>query len=388
MNVIYLDCSAGISGDMMLGALVDAGLDPDDLRAALGRLDLRGFDLRFETGERSGIRGTRAVVEIEETGVHRGLPDLEEILDRSSLPDRVRERSRSVFRRLAEAESAVHGVPVERVHFHEVGAVDAIVDVVGAVSGIELLGAERLYTSELHFGRGSVTCAHGTLPVPVPAVARLCRGFPVRFTATEGEMTTPTGAALATTLADAVGLELSMVPEAEGYGFGARIRAGFPNALRLFRGRLPGPGEAEEVLLLETNLDDLSGQAAAFAMEACRAAGALDVFATAVQMKKSRPGVKISVLCTPQRSGDLAAILQRECGTLGVRSMRCSRFVVERSVEAVETSLGRVRIKRFRQPGGAERFSLEYDDLARLALERKEPIEELRRRLEGEIETL
>lgn len=388
MKVLYLDCFSGISGDMLLGALVDAGLEPADLRGELDRLGLEGYELSFEKVRRQGLSGTRARVRVDECKTHRNLSDIEKIITASSLDGAVQESALAVFRRLADAEAAVHGVPVDKIHFHEVGALDAIVDIVGAVCGLRLLGIESLCSSEFRFGTGTVKCAHGTLPVPVPAVLRLTEGFPARFTSIEGELTTPTGAAIVTTLAREVGVELSMAIESVGYGFGLRERScgEIPNSLRVMVGTTDPAGEAEEVFLLETNLDTLTGEDAGFLMERCFDGGALDVFHTPIQMKKSRPGIKVSILVDRAHLDAVRRIMIAESGTLGVRFTRCGRHVAVRSVERVATSFGEVTVKRSAFPGGPERQTVEYEDLARLARDHGVPLREMRQRVERDLD--
>ena len=386
MKILYLDCFSGISGDMILGSLVDAGLPAEALKSAVDSLGLGGVSLSFETVTAGGISGTRARVIAREGEPHRHLPDILELIDASHLDDSVKKDARRVFRRLAEAEAAVHGIAADKVHFHEVGALDAIADITGAAAGFRLLGIERIYSSKIPFGRGTVECAHGTLPVPVPAVARLTEGFPVRFTDIEGELTTPTGAAILTTLAHRVGARIDMIPDAVGYGFGTRTRKGVPNALRAVVGRSPGDEDPQPVLLVETNVDDVTGQSLGFLMERAFEAGALDVFFTAVQMKKSRPGVRVSVLCREESLEAVEKTIFEETGSLGIRVAKASRAVASRKEETVETSLGPVRVKRSLFPRGGERISVEYEDLARLAREKEIPLRRLRAKLEAEIE--
>lgn len=393
MKILYFDCFSGIAGDMILGALVDAGLPPQELVAAIGQLGVAGIDLSFEkiTGA-GGLSGTRAHVKVDEQGAHRHLPDIVAIIRSSSLDETVKSKACRVFERLAEAEAAVHGIPLDKIHFHEAGALDAIVDVVGAAAGFGLLGIERVYSSPLCFGKGTVECRHGTLPVPVPAVARLAEGFPVRFTDLEGERTTPTGAAIVTTLARFVGshacpggMNFCMVPEKVGYGFGSRQSGNVPNALRAIIATAPGDTEADEVILLETNVDDVTGQTAGFLMEQCFAVGAADVFFTPIQMKKNRPALRVSALCKENAFDGVYRALAVETGTLGIRISRIGRLVAPRTEESAHTSLGPVRIKRSTLPDGTDRVSIEYDDLARLAREKNLPLRTIQKLLEAEL---
>jgi pyridinium-3,5-bisthiocarboxylic acid mononucleotide nickel chelatase len=386
MKILYMDCFSGISGDMILGALVDAGLPADELIAAVNLLGVDGIELSFEKVTGTGaLSGTRARVVVAEHGAHRHLPDILRLIDSSRLESSVKECAGKIFQRLAEAEAAVHGVPVEKIHFHEVGALDAIVDIVGAAAGLNLLGIERVCASPLHFGTGTVECRHGTLPVPVPAVARLAEGFPARFTEIEGELTTPTGAAILTTVAHEVGVAIDIVPESTGYGFGTRERAGIPNALRVILGRTVEPVGGDRVYVIETNVDDISGQVLGFAMERAFAAGALDVFFTPIQMKKNRPGNQVSAICEASCLEAVRNALLTETGSLGIRISRVERATADRETSEADTSLGKVRIKRSRFPGCSERVSIEYDDLARLAREHGIPLKKLQEELESEI---
>jgi len=386
-RILYLDCFSGISGDMMLAALADVGLSPDALRAELRRLGIEGFEVHFEKTIGGGaIAGTCARVSVSEAGPERHLPEILGLINGSTLSRRVKDRACHVFQRLAEAEAGVHGKRIDEVHFHEVGALDAIVDIVGMSIGLELLGIDRVYSSKLHFGRGTVTCRHGVLPVPVPAVVRLAAGFPSCFTDLEGEITTPTGAAIVTTIADGVGREIDLVPDTIGYGFGQRERqGGVPNALRVIIGQPVEDQHPASAVLLETNLDDVSGQVVGHLMERCFEAGALDVFTTAIQMKKNRPGFQISVLCGERDLDRVRAALIRESGTLGVRQRRVTRYVAARCQETRATSFGEVRVKRSTYPGMSPRVSAEYDDLARIAREKNLPLRTVQQQVESEL---
>jgi len=374
MRVAYLDCFSGISGDMLLGALIHAGLDLDELRGELAKLGLDEFELTAERAWRDAMEGIHVVVKTPEGAdpPHRVLSDIKAILAGSGLDPRTKDLAIAVFTRLAEAEAAVHGTTVDEVHFHEVGAVDAIVDIVGAVAGLACLGVEEVHCSKLVLGRGLQSCQHGEMPVPVPATLELLKDAPVVFSDLEGELVTPTGAALVSTLARSIGAGYSFVPTAIGYGFGTRVREiGPPNALRIVLGETED--EVEEVVLLETNLDDTSGQVIGFLIERCLASGALDAWATPIQMKKSRPGVVFSVLTDETVADRIERQVFAESGTLGVRRQRVQRARLERVERKLSTSLGEVRVKFARGPGGISRAAPEYDDVARLAVERGIP---------------
>ncbi len=378
MKTACFDPFSGASGDMILGALLDAGLSLDELRAELATLPLEGYELRAQKVTRHGIAATKFEVaidsyeesededEIEDENdsshthtpplphsptphAHRGLSDILEIIAASALPDADRERAASVFRRLAEAEAKVHDCSPDDIHFHEVGAVDAIVDIVGAVVGLRLLGIEQVVCGPLRTGTGFVDCAHGRLPVPAPATVELLRGVPSVGTDLEGELTTPTGAALLTTLADAFGSRPPMKIDAVGYGAGRRERQGVPNLLRVCIGDAQPVGapdtDSDEVVVLEANLDDLSPEIAGHAIERLLEAGALDAFLTPIHMKKSRPGVLLSVIAEPQAAAALEDIILTETSTFGLRRTRASRRKLRRHWVEVETPYGTVRVK-------------------------------------------
>jgi len=371
MIVAYFDCYSGISGDMTLGALVDAGVDPEALRAEVGKLGLEGYELRFERVERQGISGTHAIV-VMDKGIpqpHRHLSHIVSILESSSLSSSVKEGAAGVFRTLAEAEARVHGVEVEQVHFHEVGAVDAIVDVVGSVAGLEMLGVQRIHASSLPNGRGMVKSAHGALPVPAPATLEILArvGAPTKAVDVEAELVTPTGAAILATLATFS--QPSMRIKSVGYGFGTR-QLPWANALRLWIGEaLNDPPDPEETSLIEANLDDMTPEALGFAMERLLAGGALDVYFTPIQMKKNRPATMLSVIAPVAKERELAAMVVRETSTLGVRMTRTGRLTARRHVETVGTPLGPVRVK-VKDFEGKTSYAPEYEDCAAIARER------------------
>jgi hypothetical protein len=376
MRTLYFDCFAGISGDMTLGALVAAGADARALKERLALLDLDGYGIEFETVDRSGISATRAVVNVtKDEKPHRHLRDVLRIIEGSRLGDSVKQRASKIFTRLAEAEARVHNVAVERVHFHEVGAVDAIVDVVGACIGFELLGVERFAASALHVGSGMVEMEHGRFPVPPPAVAELLRGAPVYSTEVKGELVTPTGAAIVATLCESFGPLPPMRVEASGYGAGTREYEKFPNVLRVIVGETEGAGDVvasdesdEELNVVETNLDDVSPQVLGHLMERAFASGALDCYFTNVQMKKGRPGVLVSILCLPRDKESLTRLLFEETPTLGVRSYEVRRRALERESVTVETEFGRIAVKVGRMGGRVLSAMPEYEECREAAL--------------------
>ncbi len=373
MRIAYLDCFSGVAGDMFVGALIHAGLDVKALEAELARLGNLGFRLHVEKVWRDAMEGVRFEVLVEPgaTQPERHLSDVKNIIAGSGLDPQIKASAIAVFTRLAEAEAKVHGTTVEEVHFHEVGALDAIVDVVGAVAGLRLLGVDQVYCSRVTVGRGTQTAAHGVMPVPVPASIELLRGAPVVFSELEGELVTPTGAALVSTLTHRFGAAFSLVPSSVGYGFGKRERPGGPpNALRVVVGE--ADEAAESLVVLETNLDDVSGQVVGFLIDRVLAAGALDAWATPIQMKKSRPGILFSALVGESERDAVERVIWQETPTLGVRRHGVGRTRLERKIEVVRTELGDVRVK-FARGAGVSRAAPEFEDVARIAAERGMP---------------
>src|SRR5690348_10800370 len=316
MKTLYFDCFAGASGDMILGAMIAAGVDPNFLREQLSLLRVSGFSIDLERVNRSGLSATHARVETAHEHKHRHLSDIKQIIEGSDLSSAVKERAVQIFTRLAEAEARVHNEPVDHVHFHEVGALDAIVDVVGAAICFDALQIERFVCSPLHVGSGMVKMAHGQFPIPPPAVTELLRGVPFYATDIKGELLTPTGAAIITTVCSEYGPIPPMTTEATGYGAGTREYEDFPNVLRVLRGQTEAAGAKDERLwMLETNLDDVSPQIVGHVMDRVLESGALDCFFTPVQMKKNRPGVLLSVLCGPNEKDALMKLLFLETTT-------------------------------------------------------------------------
>jgi uncharacterized protein (TIGR00299 family) protein len=346
MRTLYFDCFAGASGDMILGAMVAAGVDPNFLRQQLSLLSVSGFTVDFQTVDRSGLSATYARVETAPEHKHRHLADIKQIIEQSGLSACVKQRSVQIFTRLAEAEARVHNEPIDRVHFHEVGALDAIVDVVGAAICFDVLKIDRFVSSPLHAGSGMVQMAHGRFPIPPPAVAELLKGVPFYSTDVKGELLTPTGAAIITTVCNEYGPIPQMTTESTGYGAGTREYPDFPNVLRVFVGETESKAATDERLwMIETNLDDASPQIMGHVMDRVLESGALDCFFTPVQMKKNRPGVLLSVLCGPQEKEAVMKLLFTETTTLGVRSYEVARRALERSVVRVETQYGPIDVK-------------------------------------------
>lgn len=390
-RIIYFDCFSGISGDMALGALLDAGLSLEALQQELRRLNVDGWEIQATREVRGPLAGTRAHVIAPEQAVHRHLHDIRAIIESSALAASVAAQSLRVFTLLAEAEARIHGTTPDQIHFHEVGALDAIVDIVGVVAGLALLGVEQVFASPVPLGTGWVRSAHGPIPVPAPATLALLAGVGAPITADETpfELTTPTGAALLAGLA--AFRRPPMRVTAVGYGFGAR-QLERPNALRAWLGELDEPRRAtvapasavatpaaDTLVLLETNIDDQSGEQLAYALERLRDLGALDVWLTPIQMKKGRPAVMLSALAPAELEERAVALILRETTTFGMRRRAVERHICDREIMEVTTPLGVARVKRKSWRGEALGAAPEYEDCARLARDHNVPLAEVYR---------
>ncbi|HEU5238337.1 MAG TPA: nickel pincer cofactor biosynthesis protein LarC [Pyrinomonadaceae bacterium] len=367
MKTLYFDCFAGASGDMILGALVAAGVEPRDLIEQLTSLNLSGWKIDFETVDRSGISSTYAHVQTAHEHAHRHLGDILKIIYDSGLNQRVKDRAALIFSRLAEAESCVHNQPVEKIHFHEVGAIDAIIDVCGAAIGFDLLGIEQFISSHLRVGFGMAQMAHGRFPIPPPAVAELLKGKPIYAGDVEGEFVTPTGAAIITTVCDRFETIPPIRIAASGYGAGTRNPNGFPNALRLLIGEVAETGEDENLLMIETNIDDMSPQVFGHVIYRALELGALDCFLTNTQMKKNRPGILVSILCRPADREKFLQLLFSETTTIGARSYEVHRRALARETIRVDTQFGPIDVKVARGSNGAVNVMPEFEQCRRAA---------------------
>ncbi len=382
MKAAYFDCYSGASGDMILGALMDAGLGPAVLAAEIAKLGLTHYDIQVKQVTKRGMRGTQAVVAVDEDHHrhhHRRLHHIEEIIQGSDLSEGVKTRSANVFRRLAEAEARVHGTGIDEVQFHEVGAMDAIIDVVGAVAGLTAMGIERVYCSPLHVGTGTVECAHGTLPVPAPATVELIRGRPVYSTGVQGELLTPTGAAILTTLACDFGPMPPLMMESVGYGAGVS-ELSIPNLLRVIVGQCNeevGGYLLERIAVAETNIDDMNPQMYDYLIERLLHMGALDVFLFPIQMKKNRPATQIKVICSLDLIGAVSDFLLRETTSIGLRWRTENRIKAHRSIEELKTKFGVLKFKVARVDGRIMNVAPEYDDCKRVALEKGIPLKQV-----------
>lgn len=382
MKVLYFDCPAGLSGDMALGALLGLGLDEAAFRAELGKLGMNAeYALEVKRGEKCGIAGTAVRVHLAGGGGfahesadrhgHRKLSGIVNLICGSALDAAVKEKAMDMFRLLARSEGTVHGIPPEEVTFHEVGTVDSIVDIVGTCVAMRMLGAGRVVFSALNTGSGSMRCGHGLLPVPAPATLELLKGVPCYSDGTQGELTTPTGALIARSFADAFGPMPEMAVEAVGYGLGSKDFP-FPNAARAIVGRVE-PGGERSVCVVECNIDDMPGEAAGYALEKLFAAGALDAFFTPVYMKKNRPAFVLTAVCSPDKQEDIGKTMLAETTTLGVRAHLARRNTLRRRVEAVETPWGRIRVKIADGPEGPK-LAPEYEDCRAAALSSGQPL--------------
>lgn len=383
VRLAYLDCSSGASGDMFLGACLDAGLEAGGLLAELKKLPLGSYTFKPERVRRGGLAGTHVEISAPESQPHRHLAPIEHMIESSALAPLVKERARRIFRRLGEAEARLHAQSIEEVHFHEVGAVDAILDIVGACVALELLGIEEMVASPLNVGSGRVAAAHGSLPVPAPATAELLRGVPVYSSGIEAELVTPTGAAIVSTLVSGFGPLPAMKIERIGYGAGSREIPGHPNLLRLLLGeRVPSPefrvpAEGDVVAVIETSVDDMSPEVYGYLAERALAAGALDISCAPIEMKKNRPGLEIRLLARPEQAEALADLIFAETTTLGLRISTAERRVLEREFVSVETAYGPVRMKVGRRRGQVVNAAPEFEDCRRVALERGVPLKEV-----------
>ena len=369
MKLCYFDAFSGISGDMTVGALLDAGAPWDGLQDALHSLNL-GAQFRLEKTKRHGIAASKFSVDAPDEKKHRHLPHIEKIIGAGTMSDRSRTNALAVFRRLGEAEARSHAVPIEKVHFHEVGAIDSICDIVGACVALDLLGVEEVYSSRINVGSGTVNTEHGVLPVPAPATTALLMDRPIYSSGPEAELTTPTGAALVTTLAKDFGKLPPVRLLAQGFGAGDKDFPMQANVLRVMIGERRSAAETTTVTMLEANIDDSTPQVLGYAMERLLNAGALDVTLTPIFMKKNRPGSLLSVVCAPDQADSLSQVLFAETSTLGIRVIDAQRRVLARNIQEVKTAHGSVRIK-YTDTGS---FTPEYEDCRKIAVEQGVPL--------------
>jgi len=387
VNILYLDCASGISGDMLLGALVDLGVDLRLLRSRLALLPIKGYTITSRRVTRAGFSARKVDVKVTGRHAHRGLKEIRRIVGGSRLEPAVKRTAMEIFGRIVRAEARIHGIAEDRVHLHEVGAVDAIVDVVGAVVGVtELLGppgaggSGRVACSALNVGHGTVAMEHGLLPVPAPATAALLKGVPIYSAGPRAELVTPTGAAIAATLAGSFGAPPPMVVERIGYGSGDGDYEGHPNVLRAILGSSwPGAGRGgREVMVVECTIDDMNPQGYGYLMERLFDTGAVEVFYTPVQMKKGRPGVLVTAICPAALMQQVTQVIFEETTTIGVRYRVMGRVELERSTVPVTTRFGRIRVKIASLEGRITQAQPEYEDCRKAAARRRVPLKEVR----------
>jgi uncharacterized protein (TIGR00299 family) protein len=380
-RILYFDCFSGISGDMALGAMLDAGLPFEDLKGALGSLAVSGFDVSAERVLRAGVSSTKFLVhEPPAAGhqhPHRHLPAIFKLIDQSALSPAGRDRAKGMFQRLAEVEAAIHQMPVEKVHLHEVGALDSIIDIVGIVFALEWAGADRVVCSPLNVGGGMVQSAHGLFPVPAPATVKLLGDAPVYAGSVQKELVTPTGALIVTSYAKSFGPVPAMSIERVGYGAGERDDPTTPNVLRVLIGRATVEAHPERVTVVECEIDDMNPQIFGVVMDQLYAAGALEVFYVAVHMKKNRPGTLLTVIAAPERLPQISDIIFRETTTIGLRHSEVTRECLEREIVTVDTPVGAIRFKIARRDGRILNAVPEFEDCARLAAAKNLSVKEV-----------
>jgi pyridinium-3,5-bisthiocarboxylic acid mononucleotide nickel chelatase len=381
LRIAYFDCFSGISGDMVLGALLDAGASLQEVEAGLRKLAMPGWSISAEKVKRGSVFATQVKVESREHHHHRGLAEILHMIDSALLAPRAADRARKIFTRLGKAEAKVHDIPIENVHFHEVGAVDSIVDIVGAAIGFELLGIDEFACSSFDVGGGMVKTAHGLLPVPAPATAELLRGAPSYSSGIECELVTPTGAAISTSLSESYGKMPAMTLESIGYGAGAASLAEKPNILRLLLGQKEvsetGVSWGVPVTVIQMNVDDMSPQIYGYFVERALAAGAIDIFSSPAQMKKNRPGLLVTLLSDAENVSRLIDLIFHETTTIGVRTYEVRRKTLDRELVPVATPFGEVRMKLARMNGTILNATPEYEDCQRIAVERGIPLKEV-----------
>ncbi|MEW5795160.1 MAG: nickel pincer cofactor biosynthesis protein LarC [Candidatus Zixiibacteriota bacterium] len=376
MKLLYFDCFSGISGDMILGALIDSGLPLDRLQHELAKLPVTGFSVSAEKAVKNGITGTKVTVHTDDQKAHRHLKQIMGIIEASSLSNSVKQTSIRVFETLAGAEAKIHDTTADKIHFHEVGALDAIVDIVGAIAAMELLGIDQVWSSAVHVGTGFVDCQHGRLPLPAPATVEILKGTPVYSTGLDAELVTPTGAAILKTMSAGFGPFPPMTLESVGYGAGSRDLP-IPNLLRVLIGTSADDYEMDQVDLIEANIDNMPPEQFEYVVDKLMSSGALDAYLTPIIMKKSRPAITLSVIARPQDAPRLLDVVFAETTTLGVRLQKLERRKLKREVRTVVTKYGDVRVKLSWLSGRIRDITPEYDDCRRLAEEKSVPLREV-----------
>lgn len=385
---LYFDCFSGISGDMVLGAFIDLGVPVKWLQQMLSQMPLTGFDISSESIQRMGIHAQQAKVVEHDTTTHRHYGDILALIDGSSLPERVKKISKNIFHKLAVAEAGIHHEKIEEVHFHEVGGIDAIVDIVGAALCMDYLDVEKAMASSIPLGRGFVTCRHGTIPIPAPATVAILQGVPTYGTEIPYELVTPTGAAIITTLAESFGPMPEMVLGKSGYGAGQRDLENRPNLLRIISGNLPVSLKGylqDEIVLVETSIDDMNPELFGFVMNRLFEDGALDVYWIPIYMKKNRPGTMVQVLCREEHLDVIVNRILSETTSIGVRYYSARRHILSREYRNINTSYGEIQVKCITYPDGRTRYVPEYDICQKIALQENIPIQTVYETIQREI---
>ncbi len=376
MKIAYFDCYSGISGDMVIGSLLDAGLSVKALSKDLGRLKIKGYELKKTKVKRAGMAGTKFDCIASPHGhAHRTLKEILKIIDRSSLDPRVKSAAKEIFNTIGNAEAKVHGIdPKKRVNLHELGDIDSIVDIAGAAIAIDLLGIDEVYASKITTGRTLVMSRHGVLPVPAPATLELLKGVPVRMSGIEEELVTPTGAGILKALSKGFGEMPEMSISSIGYGAGSKEIKGLPNMLRVVIGERREPFKEDRVVIVETNIDDMSPQGFEYLFESLFREGALDVYTTVIYMKKSRPGFKLTVIARQADVSKISSVIFKETPTIGIRFHEEARYILDRRFVKADTFYGTIKVKVCSGPGAILTASPEYEDCARIAREKKVPL--------------
>ncbi len=374
MKIVYFDCFSGISGDMVLGALVDAGLNIDDLKSELRKLNLTGYHITSTKTKRNGISATKVSIKVEVSDKVRHLKDIVTIINQSTLSPWVKEKSLLIFNKLAHVEATIHASDINSVHFHEVGAMDAIIDIIGAMIGLEKLGIKKVYASKIHVGSGFIECQHGTIPAPAPATCGLLKNLPIYSNGISSELVTPTGAAIISSIAEQFGNLPEMITHAIGYGAGSKT-LNIPNLLRIFIGELDSTEfETEEVYQVETNIDDMNPEFYDHVISSLFEMGCQDVFLIPIQMKKNRPAAMLNVLVQPDKLKSAMDTIFTETSTLGLRIHKVQKKMLKREYTKIETEYGEVTIKIGRMANKITTLAPEYDECQNIALKHKLPI--------------
>lgn len=385
MKILYYDCFAGISGDMNLGAMIDLGIDKDFLISELAKLNLSGYTIEVSRDKRHHIEGTRVTVILtdkDEKLPHRNLKDIEQIIDSSTFNKKVKATSKIMFQKLAEAESKIHGMPIEKIHFHEIGAVDSIVDIVGAAVCFDSLKIDKVICSPVELGGGFVKCKHGTLPIPAPATIEILKGVPVKTGTVHSETTTPTGAAILATLVNEFTDKTDFTIKKIGYGIGSK-EMDIPNILRVCLGESFEDSsygtdvEKETAIVIECNIDDMNPELYEHVMISLFNKGAFDTYLSSIIMKKSRPGIILSVLCNPSKEKEIIKTLFKETTTLGVRKYNVDKFNLKRKFKKIKTRFGEVTVKTAYYNDKIIRAKPEYEECKRIAREKNVSIQEI-----------